>query len=191
MVKHLRNLRNQILSSWKWLLSFGKTDWSLNDYPIAVRKQVGIEPDTPSRLKLVPYSASIVKWHALSGSGDTADEALADLQRNFEQQKAAKHTNHQQLPRPGTHVELEFAANERVAAHRELADDFIQRVLEMEWAYITDASSLWHFHGEETNDSLVLKVKDVYGVDISDIESGRLYEIFDRIAREDKLGRWR
>lgn len=94
------------------------------------------------------------------------------------------------MPRPGTHVPIEFAANERVEAHRALADDFINRVLELDWAWISDESSLWDFHENDTNEELCTRVKDVYGVDISEVKSARLCEIFERIAREDKFRRW-
>ena len=43
---------------------------------------------------------------------------------------------------------------ERVNAHRDLADHFIQRVLGLEDAWISDESSLWDFHTDETNQHL-------------------------------------
>ena len=43
--------------------------------------------------------------------------------------KAEKAKDGKKLPRPGTHVEIEFASRERVNAHAELAEDFIRRVL--------------------------------------------------------------
>ena len=76
----------------------------------------------------------------------------------------------------------EFAPSQRVNAHRKLAEDFTRRVLGLEWAWLSDESSLWDFHTEKTNDALLAKIRDVYGVDVSDISSGRLYEIFERIA---------
>ena len=53
----------------------------------------------------------------------------------------------------------------------------------MDWAWISDESSLWDFHGELTNDHLYAKIKEVYGVDVSDIESARLWMIFRRIEQ--------
>jgi hypothetical protein len=86
------------------------------------------------------------------------------------------------LPRPGIHAPIEFAAQERVDAHPELADDFVRRVLGLDWAWISDGSSLSDFHTGETNDALYAKIGEVYGVDVSDIENGNLAEILDRIA---------
>ena len=67
-------------------------------------------------------------------------------------------------------------------AHPELAEDFVRRVLGLDWAWISDESSLWDFHTSETNELLCTKIMQVYGVDVSDIESGKLSEILDRIA---------
>ncbi|MGA9586626.1 MAG: hypothetical protein WBQ95_14935 [Terracidiphilus sp.] len=50
------------------------------------------------------------------------------------------------------------------------------------WAWISDESSLWDFHIDETNERMWAKILEVYGVDVSDIESARLSEIFNRIA---------
>jgi len=41
---------------------------------------------------------------------------------------------------------------------------------------------LWDFHSDETNDFLYSKIKETYGVDVSDIESAKLCEILERIA---------
>ncbi len=86
------------------------------------------------------------------------------------------------MPRPGTHVPVKFADSGRVNAHPELAADFIHRVLKLDWAWISDQSSLWDFHSEDSNDALITKIKEIYGVDVSDIESARLCDIFERIS---------
>jgi hypothetical protein len=51
----------------------------------------------------------------------------------------------------------------------------------VDWAWISDESSLWDFHEDETNESLTDKIRHIYGVDVSDISSGNLANIFDRI----------
>jgi hypothetical protein len=90
------------------------------------------------------------------------------------------------LPRPGTRVPLEYSSQDRVNLRSDLAQDFIRRVLELEWAWISDESSLWDFHTELTNDQLNAKIMEVYGIDVSDIESGNLSEIFERIASKER-----
>lgn len=112
------------------------------------------------------------------GAGDTRQEAFEDLRKCFEQFKA---TN-KELPRPGTKVPIQFASRTRVDRHSELAKDFIQSIFGLEWAWISDESSLSDFHEEESDDALVERIRTKYGVDVSDISSGNLADIFDRIA---------
>ncbi len=52
----------------------------------------------------------------------------------------------------------------------------------MDWAFISDESSLWDFHGELSNAELQERINDVYGVDVSDIESGNVADILKRIT---------
>jgi len=115
----------------------------------------------------------------MSGHGNTKQEALAELRRRFEQYKARE----KKLPRPGTKVPIEFADSRRVEQYPELAKDFFQEILGVEWAWISDESSLGDFHGEETNDRFVEKIRRVYGVDVADISNGNLADIFERIAK--------
>lgn len=78
---------------------------------------------------------------------------------------------------------IELAANNRVEQHSELAKDFIRRILEVNWAWISDESELSDFHEDETNDKIIEKIRRIYGVDVSDISSGNLADIFDRITK--------
>ncbi|MGH9521337.1 MAG: hypothetical protein ACRD3E_02260 [Terriglobales bacterium] len=175
--------QNRALAIWKLCLSFRKRDWELGDYPVATKEQ-SVEPAAQGkRLKPQRYMAFIVNW-GLAGTGDTEHDALANLEGNLANVKAERQRTQQRMPRPGTSVPVQFASSERVNAHSELAEDFIRRVLELDWAWISDESSLWDFQADETNDTLVAKIRDVYDVDVSDIGSARLYEIFDRIAAQ-------
>jgi muramidase (phage lysozyme) len=67
--------------------------------------------------------------------------------------------------------------------HPELKADFVRRVLDLSWAFLSDESSLNDFGPEKSNDFLVSKIREVYGVDVSDITSGNLAEIFERISK--------
>lgn len=113
------------------------------------------------------------------GGGNTPQEAFQDLRKKFERFKATG----KELPRPGIKVPIQFAASPRVDRHAELARDFKRRVLDVDWAWISDESSLGDFHGEETNDALIQKIQSIYGVNVSDITGGNLADIFDRIAK--------
>jgi hypothetical protein len=83
----------------------------------------------------------------------------------------------EETPRP-----IEFAPQDRVDAHPALLDDFIHRILELEGAFISDESSLWDFHMDMNNEELLARIKQGYGVDVSDIESANIAEILERIA---------
>ena len=175
-------MKNHVCAAWKWSLSLLKRDWELSDYPLALREHE-IKPDyAGTRMKQHRYSVAIVNWWFMSGRGDTKQEALDELEKRFAAEAVERTNVGKPLPRPGTHVPIEFASRQRVDAHPELAEDFIRRVLNLDWAWISDESSLWDFHSSEDNGELTAKIREVYGVDVSDIESARLSEILDRIA---------
>jgi hypothetical protein len=179
-------VKNQLHAAWKFCLSLHKGDWELDDYPVVVREQK-VDPNySGRRLKHYRYAASIVNW-GLAGVGDTQREALQTLEKSFATAKVERARTGMSLPRPGTHVPIQFASQERVKANPELAEDFTHRVLNLDWAWISDESSLWDFHGNETNDILTARIKEVYGVDVSDIQSARLSEIFERIDAAGKI----
>jgi hypothetical protein len=173
---------NNLLAAWKMFLSFFKREWKLSDYPIRVREHEVKPDDVSGRLKQKRYSASIVNWWVTTGTGNTKEEALRDLERTFENVRLQKVTANKPLPRPGKHVPIEFASRQRIDEHGELAEDFVHRVLGLDWAWISEESSLWDFHSDETNVALTTKIKEVYDVDVSDIESANLFEILGRIA---------
>jgi len=56
--------------------------------------------------------------------------------------------------------------------------------LDFEWAFISDGSSLWDFHTGPSVDTFHTKIKEIYGIDVSDVGSGNLAEILTRIAAD-------
>lgn len=174
-----------VFARWKWGLSFFKNEWRLADYPVRFRRQIA-DPDDlyqPPRFILHPWNASIVGlW--ISGHGATKQEALADLEEKFQSWKERRVLRGESIIRPGNEAPVEFASTELIQAHEDLAQDFIERVLGHDWAFISDESSLGDFHTERNNDALVAKVYEVYGVDVADIQSGRIAPILERIASE-------
>jgi hypothetical protein len=79
-------------------------------------------------------------------------------------------------------VPIKFASDAQVRLDQDLSQDFVRRVLQLEWAWISDESSLWDFHSAESNDVLLARIKETYGIDVSDIKSAKLTDIFERIA---------
>jgi len=171
----------QLKAAIKYLLSFAKSDWQVSDYPIRFRYQ---KPDPsnlpPGRLKPVPWVAQIINWWQMSGHGQTKEEAYADLEESFN--KLKERSEH--LPRPGTGLPIEFASNVEISTYEDVALDFFDKVLDMDYreCWISDESSLWDFHTEESNEHLNQIILETYGVDVSDIENGNLVKIFERIS---------
>jgi hypothetical protein len=128
------------------------------------------------------YRAYIINWNVM-GSGETPEQARANLEQNFETIRQDWLREGRRLVRPGKNSPPEFASQEKVAVYEAISDDFIQRVLGLEWAWISDESSLWDFHTEPTNDLLCAKIREIYGVDVSDLESAELWAIFERIGK--------
>lgn len=173
--------RNKLSALWKRALSYRKSTWELRDYPVRIRElKVELNLD-PTRFKQARYVASIINWWVMDGTGNTPEEALLQLKGNFEVQKFDRWMDGKPLPRPGTHVPIELASQEQINKHDALSADFLRRVLGVESAWITDETCLWHFLTTQTDEEVYDKIKEIYGVDVSDIKSGRLVEIFERI----------
>lgn len=76
---------------------------------------------------------------------------------------------------------LEFASKEGIQTHNGTAERFIELVLDCGWAFISDESSLYDFEFIDEVTNLEEKIKEVFGVDVSDIEDKNLFGIFERI----------
>ncbi len=186
--RQIASWTDQLWAFLKFCLSFRKENWELSDYPVRIRRQQ-LDPNSEyasARFKQHDYVARIVNWH-MSGGGDSKSEAISNLRRSWEEARDKKRIAGAPLPRPGKRVAIEFASRNNVARHAELEQDFIHRILGLEWAWISDESSLWHFHSQETNEYYLEKIREAYGVDVTDIESGYICEILDRIAESRRL----
>src|SRR5437870_10926348 len=109
----------QITAGIKHPLSFTKKHWQLSDYPIRIRR-LRPSADESATHRLIPWSAQIINWWQMNGTGDTKDEAYADLESQFAKVKEGGES----LPRPGTGLPIEFASRERVSLYDDLAEDF-------------------------------------------------------------------
>lgn len=76
---------------------------------------------------------------------------------------------------------LRFASREEIDSHQETAEQFVKLVLNLEWASISDESSLYDFCFIDDVVTLEAKIKEVFGVDVSDIEDKNLLKIFELI----------
>jgi hypothetical protein len=80
-----------------------------------------------------------------------------------------------------------YASNKEIRKHEDLAVEFFEKVLGEDYGrfYISDQSSLLHMRASEEDDGVdkmvIEKIREVYGVDISDIEDANFVRIFERI----------
>jgi len=83
---------------------------------------------------------------------------------------------------------IEFASTTGIEMFFEIAEDFMQRILDFEPGeyLITDESSLWDFTGLDELEIADIheKIREVYDLDVSDLSTGNLLEIFRRIHRK-------
>jgi hypothetical protein len=170
---------NQLRAAWKYIRSFRSREWQVSDYPVQIQQQVSEGNDSSAP----KYRARIINWSMMLGLGNTPEAAMADLQqRLFQFQRKQGY-----LHRPGKRVPLkfEFAPIEGIEAHAETANRFLTEVLEFhpdDPVFISDESSLTDFDGVLGEGvDLAERVKQVFGVDVSDIENGNLLKIFERI----------
>lgn len=80
---------------------------------------------------------------------------------------------------------IEFASTTGVGMFPEISEDFMKRIFDFEPGeyLITDESSLFDFTGLDEMEMVDIhkRIRDVYDLDVSDIKSGNLLEVFTRI----------
>jgi hypothetical protein len=167
---------DQLKAILKHVSSFFKSDWSIDDYPLRYRQQEKTSPNVPR------WVVQIINWWAMTGTGETRQEAHQDLAQRLEERRA----HGPSLPRPGTKVPILFVATERVDMYPDIADRFLREVMGFTSGgpvFISDQSCLGDFGIGAGPDKYVEKIRQVFGVDVSDIESGNLADIFERIHK--------
>ena len=174
-------LAHNLVVAWKWILSFRTSDWQLSDYPVFSCRQAPAAANAPERLRKPPYIAFILRWSVI-GSGETKADAMLTLERLFQDAKAQRIRDGREPPRPGTTVPIEFASSEGIDTHPALRDDFINRVLELDLGIRFRRIELVGFSYRSDDTSLHQRINDIYRVDVSDIESGSLRDLFERIC---------
>ena len=167
-----------ILANWKYLLSWTRREWRFSDYPVRVREVESSDHDR--------YQAQIVNWWVMNALGPTPAAARAALAATFELVMEDRRREGKAMPRPGVEAPIEFAPSDRVNANPELLDDFILKILGVSWAFVSDGSSLSDLHDEPDDSAYHERILETYGVDVSDIESGNLAEILERIAQHQR-----
>ena len=163
----------------KFLASFIRSHWHLEDYPLRVWRRPGESPPG-HRWQQYTWTAQIINWGHMRGDGFSRDEAIQDLRARFE---AFRTSN--PLPRPGrgAALKIELAPSIVVEGHSDIVNDILERVIgiDPDNCLVTDESSLWDFHGAESNGEYHRRIALLYGVDTTDLEPPTLAAIAVRI----------
>jgi predicted RNase H-like HicB family nuclease len=165
---------------WKWLLSFARSDWTFDDYPVRVRRNEVPDP-------AIAWMAQILNWPGPLGLGATREVALRELQSNFEQIIKSRREAGEPAPRPGAKEPIRFAASHQVDADPKLRDDFIQRVLGFapnDPVFISDQSSLFDFGDKNEVERLAGLIRSNYGIETSDLKEAIIADILQRIVAD-------
>ena len=174
---------NAFKAMMKRLLSYSKSDWDLDDYPIRTWRNPNAAEAN------VAYGAGIVNWSGMVGFGKTTTEAVEDLTKGFQLYK----DNCDGLPRPGTKVPLRFASTEQIDKYEDIAVDFLRRVLGMDYheGFYSDQSTLAYFgppddeeQAKQMREQIIKRTLLLYGVDIACTYDEPLYRVFEQIRNK-------
>jgi hypothetical protein len=81
------------------------------------------------------------------------------------------------------HRTPEFASDVRIRKYADLQAEFSWRVLGIKGWFVSDESSLWDFTSEDSLEPYYARIREVYGIEVADIQGALLWKIFQRIAR--------
>lgn len=151
----------KLLIIYKWGMSFLKSDWTIDDYPVRFKEQGKDDPTVPR------WYAQIINWWVLTGLGETKDEAYRKLSENL----LAAREHRGQLPRPGTGLPIDFESGNELEKNWGIASRIIGEVLgfDPEGIFVSDGSSLWDFCENDDITEYQRRVKDIFGIDVSHI----------------------
>jgi hypothetical protein len=168
-------VRDRLLIAFKYMASFRKSDWQLQDYPVKLIRQE-TSSETPA---IAQWRAQVLNWW-LVGLGPTPEAALRQLRENLE---AAGSEG--PLPRPGTRPPLKFASIDRLAAHGDFAYEFVERVTGIRPFFMSDGTSLSDFAAGEDMAEVQRKVALLYNIDATELAEGPLWQLLDKVHPRD------
>ena len=169
-------MTENILAFYKRLLSYSKTKWDLDDYPLRYKNQAD-----PNDKELKPWVVQVINWWTLTGLGETKEEAYKMLKEGFENYKVYN----DKLPRPGCSVPLQYAATTTVDNLESVAVDFFDKILGYNYyeCFISDESSLIDF-GQDNNETLQ-KINQTYNLNLKEIGDGNIVRILTLIDEKN------
>jgi hypothetical protein len=172
-------MTEQLKAIWKRVLSYTKSNWDINDYPLQYKMQKG-EQGQYNVGELKPWAVQVVNWWTMTGLGNTKKEALEHLKINFK-----NYVERNKAPRPGTSVPLTFADTYEMNKLEDVAPEFFKNILDLNYyeCFISDESSLTDF-GKNNNETLQ-KINDIYDLGLSGLGDGNIARILNLIKNRE------
>lgn len=161
----------------KWLLSYLRSDWRPEHYPIRIRKQ----SDLPLE---VAWFAQVLNWPGPVGLGASRGEAREALYARLREIAAHRAQHGERMPRPGEYVPIQFAATDRVGAVPGLLDDFIENVLGFnkgDPVFVSDLTRLGDFGDDDRVAELADRIQRRYQVTIANADEATVADILEQI----------
>lgn len=171
-------MTEQFNAFWKKILSYSKSKWDIDDYPLRYKKQT----DTTEQYNvgdLKPWVVQIINWWTMTGLGNTKQEAYENLKSNFQ-----AYWQHNSPPRPGTNVPLSFADTSQVEDLEDVAPHFFEKILDLNYyeCFISDESSLTDFGRDD--DETLQSMNSIYGLGLADLGDGNIVRLLTLIKEK-------
>ena len=85
-------------------------------------------------------------------------------------------------------LKIQFASTKKIRRYEEVAPDFLERIFDMDRrsCLISDESSLWDFRTDQSKKTIWRRIRETYGLDVSDVADGNLVTILKRIDWQRK-----
>lgn len=179
----MHSISQRLLIATRWLASYLHSQWLPHHYPISVRAQTGVDPESA-------WFARVLNWPGPTGLGATEMEARAALVANLAEIQKTRKNIGQPMPRPGSRVPIEFASSSRVEARPELLDDFIVNVLGFSLGdpvFISDMSSLEDFGDSEEILRIRNRVQEHYGIATEEQGPNFIADILEKVHAKNEV----
>src|SRR5437763_1236910 len=120
-------MTEQLKASWKKLLSYTKSTWTAEDYPLRYKRQTDVAGKYNVG-ELKTWNLQVINCWIMGGLGDTKEEAFENFKTNFK-----NYLEFNQAPRPGTIVPLSYVETEQMEELEEEAVDFFEKILDLNY----------------------------------------------------------
>ena len=161
----------QLKATYKYLLSFLKTKWEFDDYPLETWTNPNAQQED------IKFGAKFTNWSTFVAHGSSIPAAIENLKNQLKD-----YAKDNELPRPGSKVPIQFAESNRIEENEEIAIDFFDKIIGMNYydCFISDYSSLVDFDLDD--EESLKKIKAEYGIE----PNGDLFlaDIFEEIKNK-------